>query len=279
MSVLTNLVVTPNRVAIVSRFVAQRGEAGISRADLRAFLAPRSLRNADSDATAETVIREACSLGVIVEDGEGVVRSGPAVAITDDPMVQIERILMEPALAEEAGQLRFGYALAWFLTCDPAQPLAFTESVTRRVADDCGDDINSYDLTNAARFQNFVYWARALGYTWRLGVDDRSDVVIPDPTAALRRHLPPLLRDTRALPLRDLLPLWSSVCPVLEGGAVRTEVEARLPLDRRRPEGELSPATTLALVRLEAEGLIMLERRADAPVLIAGRPISHLSLR
>ena len=145
---------------------------------------------------------------------------------------------------------------------------------------DCGSEGQSYELTNRARCNQFVYWARFLGFAWRLNIDGRN-VVIPDPSKAMARTLGSWEELSDWQPIGDVMSRLAEELPVLEGGAVRTEIESRLGPEKRR-EGELiSRSTSFALRRLERAGQIQMDRQADALALNLDfgaelRAVSHI---
>ena len=128
---------------------------------------------------------------------------------------------------------------------------------------DCGAESQSYELTNRARCNQFVYWARFLGFTWRLNIEGRN-VVIPDPSKAMARSFGRWEDLTDWQPIGDVLSRLSDELPVLEGGSARMEIEANLPPDKRRYDDFISRSTSFALRRLERSGEIQMGRPADA---------------
>lgn len=288
MSVISTLEAVPNRIAIIYRFL-QALEEPLEEDELRALLGPRALqRRAEDDETPATVvvnsIREAKTLGLVEEMEQGRVRVPPALRGMDDSALlrYLEATLVDPVRAEEAGQGHFPRALAWFLVQDPGRPLVFNDNQKTLVLED-GSDSSAYELTDAARFQQFAYWARYLGYAWRVQINEKS-VVVPDPTRALEWHIREVLEDRTEALMRELLRLLAGHCPVLEGGTVRNEIEDRLPEEKRRLQGALSRSTSLALLRLQRRGFLVLDQRADAPGVILDSwperiPVSHVILR
>ena len=171
--------------------------------------------------------------------------------------------LLNPTEAARHGQGSFPGALAWFLCQDPATPLSWEENYRGLVEADCGPVSGSFELTNRARCNQFVYWARFLGFSWRLNIDGRN-VVIPDPTKSI----------ARSLCAWEGMVVWRSIdavlsklavdLPVLEGGVARTEIESKLATAKHRPDEHISRSTSFALRRLERSGQIEMDRLADA---------------
>lgn len=303
MSVISNLPVTPNRVEIIVRHLESCGTRGIARDQLMARLTPQALRRSNAfgegdepgagqTTVAGAVVDETLRLGLAerYDDGGNEWIRVTAPASADRPTAlpseslrsRLERVLLDPATAEVTDQRQFPKALAWFLAQDPERPFDFGENMRQRIEEQCGPDVNAFELTNASRAQNFFYWARYLGYAWYVGIQNSPPIIVPDPTAALERHLPRLMGGRHTLALADMIEAWRGLCPVLEGGAVRMAVEELLPASLRRPAGMLSRSTSLALERLDRRGIIHLERQSDAPAVVLATwpdplPVSHIT--
>ena len=293
MSVISTGEPTPNRIEIVARAVATRGEAGIPADELRRRISPAPLqrggqtqheRDAESQLVAR-VLSEALALGLVWRDAQDRYYPGDGLPAegADSFRAHLAAILLDPGRAERAGQEHVPRALAWFLEQDPTRPVRFTgDDVPERIKREYGEDVDSFGLTNEnPRWHQFTYWACYLGYAWRLSYSPTSEFVVADPTEALERILAPLLHERGELPIRDARAAWATASPVLDGGAVRSELyelRTKRPPDDRTP---LSASTSLALRRLEERGLMRLHEASNAPTLLltlGGRtqPVSHL---
>ena len=291
MSVMTSFPVTPNRIKIIWEYVGSADVKSVDAGELRNLLAPPSLRRTDPQGEetgpgrtmGDDVVDEMCTLGLLERSGKGTLKraSGSPKNGEPDLLGWLEQRLLDPLSAERFRQRSFPMALSWVLTNDPLKPLEWGRNYKEEVSTDCGDDIDSYDLTNEQRWQQLVYWARYFGLAWRMTAD-RSNVVIPDPTGALARHLPSTSAVRGQSSISRVISEVAVGLPVLEGGTARIEVESRLPAQRQRLEEHLSRSTSFALERLERRGQVRLERLADAPALnldlgSGPRPISHIS--
>lgn len=289
MSVITNWPAVPSRIAILYHFL-QMYDKGLSRDELRAYLAPRALQSRGDPARpmAYDVLKEAIDLGLVEDCAENAVRISPDLRGMDGIALRnyLEAKLLLPTEAEQYGQPLFPYVLAWFLAQDPAAPLVFSANLRQQVETECGPRIGPQvgsELGNHSSFENFVYWARYLGYGWRLQAANQG-MVIPDPTAALERYLLTILKQRTEVTFEGFLGVLGECSPVLDGGKVREELEGVLPPEKRRAEGALSRTTSLGLLQLERKGVIVLERRHDAPAVRLTswpdeRPVSHIILR
>lgn len=149
MSVITNLETVPNRLEIVYRVLRDVGEAGIPERDFRQILAPRSLTRSEASPIATSVIQEARRLGIIVLE-DGVFRLSPALSSGPTSLLPwFETVLLDPARAEEVGQLNVPYALAWLLEQDPSHRFGFSDNIQELVTTQCGADVNGFELTEA----------------------------------------------------------------------------------------------------------------------------------
>lgn len=114
---------------------------------------------------------------------------------------------------------------------------------------------------NTTRWPGLRVWARYLGF----GTGHGSDFLF-DPTEAVRGELADIFQDGESMSAEAFLDELSARLPVLDGGVYRKEVEANLRPDTwRKPEqGHLSMSLSMALRRLELDGTIVLDRKADA---------------
>ncbi len=292
MSVITSWPAVPSRISIVWSYLKRAGPGGVNAEEFRCLFSPRSLQAGQHDdedersgtSIADHVVNEMRNLGLVQSGMDGSFALAPGAPNGDEGVLLtfLERRLLDPGEAELCGQKAFPLALAWFLVQDPAIPLSWGQNYSGQVQDDCGRESGSFELTNHSAFEQFVYWARYLGFAWRLetlGVN----VVFPDPTQGITRYLP-AVTDAGRRPIRDVMSALALRLPVLEGGTARAEIESRLPAAKRLLDGYLSRSTSLALERLELLGRIVLERVADAPAVsldraTGPRAVSHITRR
>ena len=293
MSVITSLTATPNRMRIVWDFLASRGTRGIRSEELQRFISPPSLHSSQTQedgtrrgtAMGAEVVSEMRTLGLIEQSEMGTVRlASQQMSEDEDTFFNVLQYrLLNPIEARQYGQEAFGPALAWFLAQDPIHPLDWGENHRGKIIDDCGIECKAFELTNVARCQQFIYWARYLGFAWRLDIGGTREVVIPDPSPAISRHLHKVLNDGKQRPIRQVLSALASELSVLEGGEVRSDLDGIIATEKQSPLGHLSRSTSFALERIERRGQISLSQPsdADAVVLQLGdrlRPVSHIAL-
>jgi hypothetical protein len=134
---------------------------------------------------------------------------------------------------------------------------------------------------NDTRWYGFVEWALFLGFC----TPKQHGGVMLNPAFAMRAVTPRIISSSE-LGVHDFISGVSQALPVLDGGTYRRVVEGQIARSWRTVMAhELSPALSLALLTLEAEGLFQMEMRSDAPSLVllgrGGReirPISHIVL-
>ena len=272
MSVITSWGATPNRMRIALKLVSGRGQEGMTSEEIQQTLLPGALAGSQSDeesqggsAIGTEVITELRNLGLLNQTGDGCLKVCPdATDVSEDGLVLLlQERLVNPAEAGNLGQGAFPMALAWFLCQDPASPLPWGQNHRNRVESDCGSEGGAFELINSARCDQFIYWARFLGFAWRLNIE-RRNVVMPDPSKAVARSLGRWEELTDWQPIEEVLSRLADELPVLEGGTARTEIESRLGPEKRREGKFISHSTSFALRRLERGGLIQLDRPADA---------------
>ena len=278
MSVITVMEPVPNRIRSLARVVAAVGPLG--REDLAAYLMPGSQPKHDQ---VGNIIREAVRLRLLAETDKGFgLAEGvrPRDVASDDWFeAHVERTLFSRPLDEGDENRPVAFATAWLLT-RPAIPEIDWRSDLARAMRDAMEGEGIYDVTNIDRSAMLAYWVRFAGYGEALGWGGRT-FLIPDPTRAIARHLDHSLPAGVSLAFPRFLDRLADRMPVLEGGAVRTQVEARL--RHKRDPATLSPATSLAFLRLELRGLIAMKAESDAePRLLdlAGdvpRRVTHIS--
>ena len=289
MSVITSWSATPNRMRIALKLVSESGQEGMTIDVIQKTLLPAALAGSQSDdepqggsAIGTEVISELRSMGLLIQTDDGCLRvSSEAINVSDEQFVLLlQDRLVNPTEAVKCRQENFPKAMAWFLCQDPASPLPWGQNHRNRVESDCGAEGGAYELTNSAGCNQFIYWARFLGFAWRLNIE-RQNVVIPDPTKSIAREMGRWEQATDWQPIGGVLSRLANQLPVLEGGDARNEIESKLPAEKRRAGEFISRSTSFALRRLERSGQIQMNRLADAPAVNLDfganpRAVSHI---
>lgn len=296
MSIITTAPAVPSRVlALYASLLAN--PSGEKKLRFESLATPPSLRvrgaSEDGEATTtlfSSTLRESKLMGLVEEDEERIKVSEAArgKGTKLDPEVRLKaylsKVLFDPDRAEETKQRGFMTALAWFLRRSPLEPMGFGDPPHKELLKDLGSNAARTELTKLNTWQNFVYWARFFGFATITGSKD-SKWVVPDPAAAIDDVLPAVFGDSDEKPIDAVVTELARIYPVLEGGAVRREVEDwSVAAPEQANDSRLSIATSLALQRLQNRGRIALIGRADAAVAImslgnAERRVSHVGLR
>jgi hypothetical protein len=285
MSIVTTAQAVPSR--LFSIYASLYGnENGEPRERIEAWATPPSLgsRGVDEDGESSTTLftntlLEARKLGLVEEvdgrlrlsaDARGLRRKG------GDPEASFRgymlRTLFDPTRAAEAQQNGFMLALAWFLTTNPLNPMSFSDGPQNQLKAEIADSANKTELTSINRYQNFLYWARYLGFATILGGRDSEEAnsrrVIPDPVRAITSVLPAIFENDDELAIEAFMGRLAAIFPVFEGGAVRQDYEAMRLNPRANSDHRLSIATSIALQRLADRQTVVLTSIADAATLI-----------
>ena len=273
MSLVSVFECVPSRVWSLTRIVACEG--AMPRSEIQARMTPLSSDSAQFN----NLVRETVRLGLLDEEDD--IRLGKGIRPADVASETwfadfVERAVM--LATQESGNANVRYALAWLLTCRPGIDLGWNDDQKSRMHEELnGQD---YEVSNSNRFAMLAYWARFLGYG--IGFEMNKKIIVPDPTEAIRRHLKAVFESAVELTSSAFFTRLAQSIPVLEYGAVRSEVEQSL--KRKRADNQISPATSTALLQLEASGEIELVHKADADVhlldLMFGDPrrISHVKM-
>jgi hypothetical protein len=280
MSIITTAQAVPSRLFSIyeSLFNSETGEI---KDRIEAWATPQSLSGRggrDEDGESSTTLfnnalSEARKLG-LVEDADGRIRIASDARGGGEKGVDCEarfrayllRTLFDPTRAAETQQDGFMLALAWFLSASPLKPMSFSDGPQNQLKADIGEHASEIELTNINRYQNFLYWARYLGFATIVGGgDDNSRRIFPDPMRAITYALPAIFANGAELTIDVFMNRLAAIFPVFEGGSVRQAYEAMLreaPVDSDR---RLSIATSMALRRLADRQKISLAKVADAP--------------
>ena len=176
-------------------------------------------------------------------------------------------------------------ALAWYLAQNPLRPPApWNETGGVDVAQEQQFGAGERVFSNDTRWGAFDRWATFLGFAHHLPHGGK-DVLVPDPTGAIRHAVPSVLTAQR-LEIGVVIEELGHRIPVLDGGTYRRDVEARMRPEAVRSGGDLlSPSLAYALLRLRDEQFITLEDLDDAPQKVRlperfgpERTITHASL-
>lgn len=302
MSIMTTWEAVPNRLYSFYASLVDLA-SGEDRERFEALATPSSLRNKSEEEEAvptnlfSNALREAVNVGLIevVDDRIRVTEHARSYTKSTANKEEAFRRFMSDILLDEgkagaAQQSGFIATLAWFLTKSPFRPTNFKADPTSELKADLGDKIADTGISAIADYQNFLYWARFLGFATIVGGRDSEAsrdgrYIIPDPVSALRTALPAIMSDQADLGIEQFVSRLAAILPVFEGGKVRKDIIRSPEAARTGAIGtKLSQATSLALQRLESSQLLELRRDADAPIIILDlgcteRRVSHVRRR
>jgi hypothetical protein len=301
MSIVTTAQAVPSRLFAIyaSLFDSENGEV---KERIESWATPSSLsgRGADEDGESSTTLfsntlQEARRLGLVEEVDDKLrltveARGGGKKGrdCEDHFRDYLKRTLFDPVRAVETQHSGFMLALAWFLSSNPLKPMSFSEGPQIALKIEIGDNANKTELTSINRYQNFLYWARYLGFATIVGGRDADDSnsrrAIPDPTRAIEAALPAIFAEDAELTIEQFLTRLAAIFPVFEKGSIRQDYDGM----RLNPSADaahrLSITTSIALQRLADRQRIAISSVADAPARILdfglreGR-VSHIILK
>jgi hypothetical protein len=179
---------------------------------------------------------------------------------------------------EENKSADFCRALCWMLAQDVHQfiPNSYSHVESRAAEQVSANDVVIFQ--NDTRWVGFVSWATFLGFGHSdSGKSSGGFIIDPTPAvkSAVRSPANRRVHQTKELPIVDFLEMLSGTLPVLDGGDYRREVERTLrPEKWKAPTApDVSSSLSRALLRLQSQGLLRLEKRSDsdAQVRLIGR--------
>lgn len=282
MSIVTTAQAVPSRLFAIyaSLFDSENGEV---KDRIEAWATPPSLsgRGGDDDGESTTTLfsntlAEARRIGLVEEVEDKLrltadARSGGKKGNDSETyfLAYMRRTLFDPARAAETQQAGFMIALSWFLSSSPLRPMNFSAAPQNGLKAQIGDHASKTELTSLNRYQNFLYWARYLGFATIVGGgSDAEDVtsrrVIPDPVRAIESALPAIFADTNNLPIEQFLTRLAAIFPVFETGSVRQDFEAMRLTPLAEGDKRLSVTTSVALQRLADRQRLTMTSVADA---------------
>lgn len=121
-----------------------------------------------------------------------------------------------------------------------------------------GSDQGLWPVRNETRWTAFRRWAAYLGLARQIGPTG----IIPDASQALAVRLSGL--PGGSYDIADFVSRCAAAVPLLDGGALQSRHDP----ERAGNSEVLSPALSLSMAQLEAEGMVKLDKRSDAGVCI-----------
>jgi hypothetical protein len=265
----------------VCRWLSHRDRASFS--DINAALRPAHLVGGEPDALLAS-LRVGRDIGLL--DRSGSTRTSDQIAewaLQEPARSQRDEWYAEPArfrvltrralLAKAVDDIAasetpsdVAVGLAWLLAQDPVRPLpqAYRDGPEGALND---QNMRPY-ITGPDQWRPFLRWAVALGCAEYSQIGSRR-LILLDPTAALAEELPPIPR--AGISARAFYEAVIKELPVLDGGRISDFMrEKRGEFADPRGDAMVGPAFSLALRRLQGQGVIDLHREADAGYRVSG---------
>ena len=274
--------ILPQGMWAIVRYLANQPKA-VDRDAARALLRPSSLALRKSDDLFNFAIKALGDLGFLATSTNGspdqvlrlVCRTPKVLAGSFEAFArQLRYAITSPerntGLAEnssDVGPRDLTRALCWFLSLDPMEPLTWDHVNTRQ------HDVHrlpapiKVPFSNSGRWEAFVRWSRATGFTQHGLVAARDEgSLVPDPTKAVRDVVEEQWPQGSTVPAEDLIRQVRDLLPVLPGGHWSQALAMPFPSER------VDPVLSWTLLRGQEDGWLTLNSRSDAPVTILTDP-------
>ena len=269
MSLLTTNESVPSRIRGLFAYLLPQ-KTGIHRDELIATLSPPSVT--ENKAYARRTLDEAEALGLVDVGPDGLVTLGTALAPGErdqDNLARtvhaLPRVITRLAFAQKKSSSNdsLGIAIAWILTKSPLEPPLSWDLADRDLIRIASGNGGALDIQgNNARFGNLCHWITYLGFARDDG--NGATALVADPTVAIRTALETALPTKDRTPLIAVITKLASMLPVIDGGEYNLRFLHDYPNATQSLNGKLSPALSMALLRLNDEKTIKLTHEADA---------------
>jgi hypothetical protein len=246
----------------------------MSKAQVLALCAPATLH--DNEKRANKTLLRWSQLGLFIEADDKVQLAKPFDKIDVDGLVDyrsFRREVRRLVLSEQNNQgflkpeppdaADFTLAASWLLSTDVFAGYCTTFSTIERAQNEqvepIGEGHRKFVIQNDTRWGGFRDWCAFLGLGW-----DASPFLL-DPTEAIEDDLDEIFSSKSKLTIDDFVSRLGEQLPVVDSGTYfhRARDCAR-PAWRAIEDNEISPALTLALLRLENAKRLVLEQNSDA---------------
>ncbi|HWD90803.1 MAG TPA: protein DpdG [Verrucomicrobiae bacterium] len=250
MKIYTTVEPVPSRMLAVARLLATTDS--LAKEEILRRLQPLSTATSDQSGQAEKTLDAAVECGLVVKRevgyclGQSVTKEERNPEELEERLpVILARLVLVPQINGEENL--FASALAWFLT-QPLLAMPQDHGGLKNRMEQNGLTLDAFGLRADTRWDMIVYWARYLGLGRQMA-EEKARGLIPDPTAYVFRHLKELLTTKNKITAEMFKQTLGALCPVLDGGAVFTRMDALV--NPERPKHQLSEALSFALDRLQ----------------------------
>lgn len=273
MSVLKQAYATPSRVRGVYRFLLHSEKQKIKREELEKSISPFSIqREEDYDylKMVKDTIKEMLRMKLLDEDAEGYVSISKDLPKElkdtkkgdENLPFYISTLFFAKDNEENFDMVRL---MAWYLAQELHQAPGIWDEFSKELDDQIGPSkLECGNSTPYGQLEDWLIFCRfAIQYSVK-GVERR---IAPDPTLFIQWLLPNLFNDGNTLSIVTMMDRLKDIAPVFENGMFRKELFEKYKVGKLG-ENYISTVTSNALLRLHEEGVIKLERRADANTMI-----------
>jgi hypothetical protein len=200
-------------------------------------------------------------MGIVIEDNQ-LIKLNPYAILPKDVeegQFLIDEIMRLIIMESNESNHDIMLLTAWLYCQNAYSPMTWDQIAP--LLDDQTDS-NRLGCKNKTRFEQYVYWANYLGFTWTMTLGKQS-MLVADPTTHIRNLLPVIFAESDTLKYSEIMVRLAENSPIFEGGRFRGALNAQFSIEQRQPF-ELSTSTALGWYRLEDEGTVKLLRKSDA---------------
>ena len=288
MSVLKTALATPSRMRGIFRYLLQAPKQRENRKKLTRLLSPEKLsegRNKSAEHPMfDAALRESIKCDLLIEENEEIAINGHLPEASRHPQTG-DKLLPDTLVqlffaSDNEDEEDLGRLIAWYLAQDIYDAPGTWEEVEQRVAEQRVAESLDLKISSNSLFGQVADWMCYLGFAWGHALELNKKILVPEPTAYLRRNLKELFQgEVQAkLSIAEFVDRLAKKCPVFESGKFREQVEEKIGF---RLPNHLSTSTAFALFRLQDDGYIQLIKESDADLFILPRVgnaerISHI---
>ncbi len=275
MSVLKTALATHSRMRGIFRYLLQAPKQRENREKLTQLLSPNQLSEGKNKSSEhpmfDAALGESIKCGLLIKDNEDIAINSNLPKESRDPKIG-DKLLPDTLIhlfftSDNKDEEDFGRLIAWYLAQDIYDAPGTWKEVEQRVAEQRVAESLDLRISSNSLFGQVEDWMCYLGFAWGHALGGNRRIVVPEPTAYLRRNLKYLFQGEAKteLSIEDFLDRLAQKCPLFETGPIREQVEAKA---NHRLPNYLSNSTAFALFRLRDDGYIQFKKESDADLFI-----------
>ncbi|MDB4370764.1 protein DpdG [Mariniblastus sp.] len=260
-----------NILIVIVRCISQLGPT--SKSKLLELVYPTSIQSG-KERLASSTLRRWEQLGLFTIDDKEIVRVASGFSnsllkskFSNETLAECARhLLMQPSNndlfweTEKSLSADFTRALAWSLAMDAYSYPGNYKGVEILEQNTIASPEHRL-FTNSTRWSGFTSWAGFLGFG-----NQHFGCFSMDPTCAINSLVSSLVPKATDVPIAVFVESLSAKLPVLDRGKYRTLVEEKVRSSKliALGENELSTSLSRAILRLDEDGTLEIENKADA---------------